>query len=187
MGFRFRKSVNLGGVRINFSKSGVGYSYGGKGVRITKKANGGTRTTLSIPGAGISYVEESGGSATQRKNNVVPPPTPNYSYSKPQGTPTSGLVCPICGEPVPQSDYPFCMNCGADVSAEFDLICYFCKTPARQGQRFCTKCGALLPSRLSRFKDALLRGDYGCGGCGCGCLFVFFVFVFLFWLMGQIG
>ena len=33
MGFRYRKSVKLGGLRINFSKSGVGYSYGIKGLR----------------------------------------------------------------------------------------------------------------------------------------------------------
>lgn len=37
MGFRFRKSVNLGPLRVNFSKSGVGYSVGGKGFRATKK------------------------------------------------------------------------------------------------------------------------------------------------------
>ena len=60
VGFRFRKSVNLdGGLKINFSKSGVGYSWGTKGARITKMAKGGTRTTLSIPGTGISYVKES--------------------------------------------------------------------------------------------------------------------------------
>ena len=59
MGFRFRKSVNLGGgVRLNISKSGVGYSVGGKGFRVTKKANGGTRCTVSIPNTGISYVSE---------------------------------------------------------------------------------------------------------------------------------
>ena len=41
MGLRFRKSVNLGGgFRINFSKSGVGYSFGGKGFRYTKTARG---------------------------------------------------------------------------------------------------------------------------------------------------
>ena len=60
MGLRFRKSVNLGPVRINFSKSGVGYSVGGTGYRVTKKANGGYRTTASIPGTGISYVKEHG-------------------------------------------------------------------------------------------------------------------------------
>lgn len=60
MGFRFRKSIKAGPVRVNFSKSGVGYSVGGKGFRVTKKANGGIRTTTSIPGTGISYVSDSG-------------------------------------------------------------------------------------------------------------------------------
>ncbi len=59
MGFRFRKSINLGAFRINLSKSGVGYSYGVKGLHFTKKANGGTRTTASIPGTGLSYVQDS--------------------------------------------------------------------------------------------------------------------------------
>ena len=58
MGLRFRKSRNIGPFRINFSKSGVGYSVGGKFFRWTKKANGGTRTTTSIPGTGISYVRD---------------------------------------------------------------------------------------------------------------------------------
>ena len=58
VGFRFRKSVNLGPVRLNFSKSGVGYSVGGKFGRYTKKANGGTRTTYTIPGTGVSYVKD---------------------------------------------------------------------------------------------------------------------------------
>ena len=59
MGFRFRKSINFGPFRLNFSKSGVGYSVGGKGFRVTKKAGGGHRTTASIPGTGISYVKDS--------------------------------------------------------------------------------------------------------------------------------
>lgn len=59
MGFRFRKSINLGGgFRINLSKSGIGYSWGMKGFRITKTAKGAIRTTLSIPGTGISYSKE---------------------------------------------------------------------------------------------------------------------------------
>lgn len=66
MGFRFRKSINLGPAKINLSKSGVGYSFGGKGFRVTKKATGGTRTTASIPGTGFSYVKES--SKKSRKN-----------------------------------------------------------------------------------------------------------------------
>lgn len=60
MGFRFRKSINMGPFRVNLSKSGVGYSVGGKGARYTKTADGKTRTTLSAPGTGFSYVKETG-------------------------------------------------------------------------------------------------------------------------------
>lgn len=61
MGFRYRKSINLGGgFRINLSKSGIGYSWGVKGYRVTKTAKGRTRTTASIPDTGISYVHETG-------------------------------------------------------------------------------------------------------------------------------
>lgn len=60
MGFRYRKSIKLpGGFRINLSKSGIGYSWGVKGYRVAKTAKGTTRTTASIPGTGISYVQES--------------------------------------------------------------------------------------------------------------------------------
>ena len=59
MGFRFRKSIKLGGgFKINFSKSGIGYSWGVKGFRLTKTARGSSRATASIPGTGISYSTE---------------------------------------------------------------------------------------------------------------------------------
>ncbi len=59
MGFRYRKSIRLGGgFRINISGSGVGYSWGVPGYRITKTANGKIRQTASIPGTGISYSTE---------------------------------------------------------------------------------------------------------------------------------
>ena len=62
MGLRYRKSIKMGPFRINLSKSGIGYSVGVKGYRVTKKANGGYRTTTSIPGTGISHVTEHSGS-----------------------------------------------------------------------------------------------------------------------------
>ncbi len=58
MGIRFRKSISLGPIRINFSKSGVGLSIGWKGLRLTKKAKGGFRATASLPGTGLSYVKD---------------------------------------------------------------------------------------------------------------------------------
>lgn len=57
MGLRFRKSINIGPLRINFSKSGIGFSLGVKGFRISKSAKGKTQATVSLPGTGISYVQ----------------------------------------------------------------------------------------------------------------------------------
>ncbi len=55
MGFRLRKSVKiLPGVRINLSKSGTSVSVGGRGF-TTNVSKRGARTTLGIPGTGISY------------------------------------------------------------------------------------------------------------------------------------
>lgn len=66
MGWRYRKSINLGlGFRINLSKSGIGYSWGFPGYRVTKMSNGGNRTTYSLPGTGISYVEQNGKNANR--------------------------------------------------------------------------------------------------------------------------
>lgn len=55
MGFCFRKSIKIGPFRINFSKSGIGWSFGFKGFRYTKKANGKKQKTYSIPGTGLSF------------------------------------------------------------------------------------------------------------------------------------
>lgn len=78
MGFRFRKSANIGPLRVNFSKSGVGYSVGGKGFRVTKRADGKTQTTASVPGTGIAYTQvfgsgssKSSGSSGKKKGPVA--------------------------------------------------------------------------------------------------------------------
>lgn len=66
MGLRFRRSFNLGGgFRVNLSKSGVSYSWGVPGYRVTKTSSGKTRRTYSIPGTGISYVDEGSGNNSQ--------------------------------------------------------------------------------------------------------------------------
>ena len=68
MGFRYRKSINLGGgFRINLSKSGIGYSFGGKGFRYTRTARGTDRVTFSVPGTGISWSQESKAGRSTRK------------------------------------------------------------------------------------------------------------------------
>lgn len=76
MGLNFRKSINLGcGFRINLSKSGVGYSWGVGGFRITKTAKGTIRRTASIRGTGISYTSEAG---TRKRDTVQNREQNNY-------------------------------------------------------------------------------------------------------------
>ena len=55
MGFFYRKSVNFGPFRVNLSKSGVGYSVGGRGFRVGTSARGRRYSAFSIPGTGVGY------------------------------------------------------------------------------------------------------------------------------------
>ncbi len=71
MGFRFGKSINLGGgARVNISKKGIGASIGGGGFRVAKKAGGGTRTTASIAGTGVRYQKDSSSNKSQSKSRA---------------------------------------------------------------------------------------------------------------------
>jgi len=55
MGFRIQRSIKLGKfVRLNISKSGVGFSAGVRGLRISSGPRG-SFINLGIPGTGLSY------------------------------------------------------------------------------------------------------------------------------------
>jgi len=75
MGWNYRKSVNLGGgVRLNFSKSGIGISGGVKGFRVSHGPRG-NRLYASIPGTGIYYTKNlssgrNGGNRSNRRTNT---------------------------------------------------------------------------------------------------------------------
>lgn len=68
MGLNFRKSIKIApGIRVNISKKGLSsVSVGGKGARVNVSKKG-TRTTVGLPGTGLSY-------------------TTNTSYKKSKGT-----------------------------------------------------------------------------------------------------
>lgn len=72
MGLRYRKSFGSKMGRVTVSKSGVGFSVGTKGYRVTKKAGGGYRTTNSIPGTGISYTKDTGRSKRSTNSSKSP-------------------------------------------------------------------------------------------------------------------
>lgn len=56
MGLSFRKSIKISDViRLNLSKSGVGVSFGKKGLRYSISPKGRHTLTVGIPGTGIYY------------------------------------------------------------------------------------------------------------------------------------
>lgn len=68
MGFRFQKRLKiLPGVTLNISKSGVSTSVGVKGARATF-GKGKPRTTVGIPGSGLSHTKVHTTSATTPSN-----------------------------------------------------------------------------------------------------------------------
>jgi hypothetical protein len=96
MGFSYRKSVKMGPFRVTASKSGISYSAGVKGARVTKRANGRVQTTLSVPGTGLRYTTTSGTKkpttrastrTTAPHRRVTQPPKP-VSRPAPAVTPT---------------------------------------------------------------------------------------------------
>lgn len=95
MGFRVSKSIKImPGVKMNISKSGVGYSAGIKGVRVTKRADVRVTRTVGIAGSGLSHTKSlsRGRSSSARpaapRAQRVPPPPPAPKPPKP------GLLAP---------------------------------------------------------------------------------------------
>ena len=107
MGFRFRKSIKVGPMRVNISKSGVGYSVGTKGYRVTKKANGGIRTTTSIPGTGVSYVKD----YPDKKPKKTAPSSNQVPANAASSDTSLKGYCPKCYRMLDPST-GHCPNCG---------------------------------------------------------------------------
>lgn len=160
MGSRFRKSINLGGgARINLSKSGVGFSAGTKGARVTRTARGTTRTTLSAPGTGLSYVSETKQGRRSRSTG--------REKASPSGS--SGDI------------YDILAQIDANNQADRELIaqgtCPGCGGHIDPGQKFCSGCGRKLTQdsgelrREPEMYEVRLHGNL----CLCWVMVVYFV------------
>lgn len=69
MGFRFSRRIKIAkGLSLNFSKSGLGLSLGGRGGRITLGSKG-AFAGFSIPGTGLSYRKRIGNSSSLTQNS----------------------------------------------------------------------------------------------------------------------
>lgn len=83
MGLNFRKSIKvLPGVRVNITKKGVSsLSVGGRGARVNMSKKG-TRTTVGIPGSGLSYSSFSPSKKSRRTSQPMPAlNSPDYGTS----------------------------------------------------------------------------------------------------------
>jgi hypothetical protein len=75
MPFRFRRSARFGPLRFNFAKSGLSsISLGGPGAsfNIPVARSGGARTTVGLPGTGLSWSVEHSPEANQLAAERLP-------------------------------------------------------------------------------------------------------------------
>ena len=108
MGWRFRRSLKLGPLKLNFSKSGVGYSVGVRGFRVGKDAKGRSYTAASIPGTG--FYNRQYQSATKPTAENVDSST-NVSPQAGTGTGVKRFGIPATGQVITHSGSLFSAGC----------------------------------------------------------------------------
>jgi hypothetical protein len=77
MGTRFRRTIKIGGVRVNVGRHGLSTSIGPRGSSITIGKRG-VYSNIGIPGTGISYRSKLGGTGSFQRStrNATPSSTP---------------------------------------------------------------------------------------------------------------
>ncbi len=70
MGYlRFRRSIRIApGIRLNVGKRGISTSVGVRGFHETVHISGARRTSIGIPGTGLSYIAQTSGSSRHRSS-----------------------------------------------------------------------------------------------------------------------
>ncbi|MBE6753678.1 MAG: DUF4236 domain-containing protein [Ruminococcaceae bacterium] len=184
MGFNFRKSFRIGKfLRINLSKSGIGWSVGRKGIRYTHSATGRKQATLSLPGTGISYTIPLGKAKKARSKKVKktekkPAVTaPEVTPALPQETaPAEQPVtcCPTAaegsinttafhasGSPASEDAAPTPLQ--AEETASSDTTVFFSATGKCYHYKPC--CAGHTYTRSSTEEEALRMGRTACSRC----------------------
>ena len=81
MGYRFRRSIKIGGLRFNLYRSGVSVSTGIRGANITAGQRG-IFSNVGIPGTGLSYRSKIAGGNIQPNIKKIEPARPNEPYKQ---------------------------------------------------------------------------------------------------------
>ena len=82
MGFlRFRRSIKIPpGIRLNLGKRSTSVSIGGRGAHVTLRPGHTARSTIGIPGSGVSYTQ--GGQTAAKPPGAAPAPARAYIPTK---------------------------------------------------------------------------------------------------------
>ncbi len=94
MGMSFRKSMKIGGMRVNLSKSGIGVSTGIKGLRVGVNAKGKSYVSAGTHGM---YYRKTLGSSEKRWNFSDTTISPNNSSSSGCFLWAVGIICCLIG------------------------------------------------------------------------------------------
>lgn len=119
MGWRWRKSVGRGPLRITLSKKGVGTSIGVPGLRIGRSPDGRTYVSQGIPGTGLYRIKYSGGGKQQPTAPPgLPSPAPRAPLPAPHRPVPPRAPAPVQGHPAaPQPPAPAAKAAGGLVGA----------------------------------------------------------------------
>lgn len=91
MGFRFHKSIGLGKfLRLNISKSGIGFSAGIPGLRLSTGPRG-AFFSAGLPGTGLSYRKKINSSAKTGRESSAAKAKAEADDAPPAETPTPGF------------------------------------------------------------------------------------------------
>lgn len=111
MGWRLRRSIGIGKLfRINFSKFGVGWSFGIPGFRISIGADKKIRRTIGIPWTGL-YKTDIIGNLNEKSNNNNHANTNNKAIQNPI---VNNYKCSHCGSEI-DITREFCTKCGTKI------------------------------------------------------------------------
>ncbi len=85
MGWRWRKSINLGaGTRATMTSRGLGVSWGIAGLRVGKSPTGSLWVSFTVPGTGISFFKYVSSQSSQAPQPSQPPAPASQQISPPQ-------------------------------------------------------------------------------------------------------
>ena len=93
MGYlRFRRSIRIApGIRLNVGKRGISTSVGVRGFHETVHISGARRTSIGIPGTGLSYIAQTSGRSRPRTSTARRTSGQSVDQSVSPGAPTPSL------------------------------------------------------------------------------------------------